>query len=68
MDTARQSDIIAELDTSWRRWKSNIDIQWDTAYNVLSKENYFLHYQFDDRHLFNIGYRKRLVDNTIDIE
>lgn len=68
VDTARQSDIIAELDANWRRWKSNIDIQWDTVNNVLSKENYFLHYRLDDRHLFNIGYRKRLVDNAIDIE
>lgn len=68
VNTSKQSDIIAELDASWKRWKSDLDVQWDTTNNVFSKENYFLHYQFDDRHLFNIGYRKRLVDNVIDIE
>ncbi|HHO60101.1 MAG TPA: LPS-assembly protein LptD, partial [Thiotrichales bacterium] len=67
-DTARQSDIIAELDTRLGRWSSNFDIQWDTRYSTLSKQNYFLHYQSDDRHVFNIGYRKRLLDNRLDIE
>lgn len=66
--TANQSDIIAELNTRWNRWQSNIDIQWDVTNNNLSKENYFLHYQSDARHLFNIGYRKRLKDNLTDIE
>ncbi len=72
IDTSKQSDIIAELDTSWGHWKSNIDLQWDTTNNELSKENYFLHYRSDARHLFNLGYRKRLINNTskseIDIE
>ena len=68
IDTAKQSDIIAELDTNWGRWRSNIDIQWDINNDVLSKENYFLHYKSDARHLFNIGYRKRLKDNLEDIE
>lgn len=68
IDTANQSDVIAEFDTSWQQWKSNIDLQWDTSENRLSQENYFLHYRSDARHLFNIGYRKRLKDNNIDIE
>ncbi|VAW51187.1 LPS-assembly protein LptD @ Organic solvent tolerance protein precursor [hydrothermal vent metagenome] len=68
IDTSRQSDVIAELDTIWGRWQSNIDIQWDTSDNKLSKENYFLHYKSDNNHLFNIGYRKRLRDNTLNLE
>ncbi|PCI09136.1 MAG: hypothetical protein COB77_00645 [Gammaproteobacteria bacterium] len=68
IDTAKQSDIIAELDTRWGRWQTNIDLQWDTSNSTLSKENYFLHYKSDKHHLFNIGYRKRLIDNNIDIE
>lgn len=68
VDTARQSDIIAEFNTIWNRWQTNIDIQWDTANNQLSKENYFLHYQSDARHLLNLGYRKRLDDNGVNIE
>ena len=68
IDTTSQSDIIAELGTQWGRWQSNIDLQLDINNNVLSKENYFLHYKSDARHLFNIGYRKRLTDNTLDIE
>jgi len=68
IDTSKQSDVIAELDTHWGRWQSNIDLQLDINNNVLSKENYFLHYMSDARHLFNIGYRKRLTDNTLDIE
>ncbi len=70
VDTEKQSDVIAELDIKWRRWQSNIDLQWDVSRNELSQENYFLHFKSDDRHLFNIGYRKRLLDDTglVDIE
>ncbi len=68
IDTSKQSDVIAELDINWRRWKSNIDLQWDTANSELSKENYFLHYISDARHLFNIGYRKRLINGDVEIE
>ncbi len=67
-NTAKQSDVIAELDIKWTRWQSNIDLQWDTIDNELSRENYFLHYRSDDRHLFNIGYRKRLENSNLDIE
>jgi LPS-assembly protein len=68
IDTSSQSDVIAELDTNWGRWKSNVDLQLDIKNNTLSKENYFLHYLSDARHLFNIGYRKRLIDNNLDTE
>jgi len=67
-DNSRQSDIIAELDARWQQWSGNIDVQWDTGRDTLSKENYFLHYQSDDRHLFNIGYRKRMKLGTIDLK
>jgi len=62
--------VIAELDVKWRRWQSNIDLQWDVSRSELSQENYFLHFKSDDRHLFNIGYRKRLLDDSglVDIE
>ena len=70
IDTEKQSDVIAELDFNWGRWQSNIDLQLDTIHGELPQENYFLHYKSDARHLFNIGYRKRLVVNSdaIDIE
>ncbi len=68
IDTSRQSDIIADLETNWGHWKSNIELQWDTENNELSRENYFLHYRSDDRHLFNLGYRKRLKNGDIDLE
>jgi LPS-assembly protein len=68
VDTARQSDVIGELDTNWQHWQSNINIQWNVTYNNLSKETYFLHYKSDARHLFNIGYRKRLDNTSIDME
>jgi len=68
IDTSSQSDVIAELDTNWGRWKSNVDLQLDIKNNTLSKENYFLHYLSDARHLFNFGYRKRLIDNNLDTE
>lgn len=70
IDTEKQSDVIAELDVRWRRWQSNIDLQLDVSRNELSQENYFLHYKSDDRHLFNIGYRKLLLDDSslVDIE
>ncbi len=70
IDTEKQSDIIAELDTTWGRWQGNIDLQWDPSNSQLSQDNYFLHYKSDARHLFNIGYRKRLINNSdaIDFE
>ncbi len=68
VDTRRQSDIVAALSTKWGRWQGDINLQWDSANNTLSQDDYFLHYQSDARHLFNIGYRKRLNDNSIDIE
>ena len=70
IDTDKQSDVIAELDIKWRRWQSNIDLQLDVSRNEISQENYFLHYRSDDRNLFNIGYRKLLLDDSsqVDIE
>lgn len=70
VDTAKQSDIIANLDTNWGNWKGSIDLQWDAAKSRLQQDNYVLHYKLDARHLFNIGYRKRMVRNSdaIDIE
>ncbi len=68
IDTSKQSDVIAELDTNWGNWKSNIDLQWDTTNSELSQENYSLHYMSDARHILNIGYRKRLENRDIDIE
>ncbi len=67
-NTLKQSDIIAELDTQRGALSTNIEVQWDTHNNRFSKENYFLHYQTDNRHIFNIGYRKRLTNNVLDIE
>jgi len=70
VDTAKQSDIIADLDANWGNWKGSIDLQWDAAKSRLQQDNYVLHYKSDARHLFNIGYRKRMVRNSdaIDIE
>ncbi len=68
VDTSSQSDIVAALNTNWGRWQSNINVQWDVVSNTFSQDSYFLHYQSDARHLFNIGYRKRLINNIIDIE
>lgn len=68
VDTAKKSDVIAELASNWGRWKSDINLQWDSTNSELSKENYFLHYMSDARHLFNIGYRKQLKNSSIDIE
>jgi len=70
VDTARRSDIIADLDANWGNWKGRIDLQWDTSNSRLQQDNYVLHYKSDARHLFNIGYRKRMVRNSdaIDIE
>jgi len=70
VDTAKQSDIIANLNTNWGNWKGTIDIQWDAPNSRLTQNNYALHYKSNARHLFNIGYRKRLKKNSelIDIE
>jgi LPS-assembly protein len=68
VDTTSQSDIIAELDTTWGRWQGNIDLRWDPINSRLTHDNYFLHYKSDARHLFNIGYRKRLETDSDDID
>jgi LPS-assembly protein len=69
-ETSTQSDIIAELDVNWGPWQGNIDMQWDPSNNRFTHDNYFLHYKTDAKHLFNIGYRRRLIYNSdvIDIE
>jgi LPS-assembly protein len=68
VDRSSQSDIIAELATNWGNWLSSIDLQWDTSRDEFSQENYFLHYKSDSKHLFNIGFRKRLADGQVDIK
>ena len=70
VETDKQSDIFVEFDSSWGNWQASIDLQWDPSRNILAQDNYFLHYKSDARHLFNIGYRKRLVNNSdaIDFE
>lgn len=68
VETRRQSDIVAALNTKWQSWQIDVNLQWDSLNNTLSQDDYFLHYQSDARHLFNIGYRRRLNDNSIDIE
>jgi len=70
VESSSQSDIIAELDTSWGHWQGSIDLQWDTTNHRLAQDNYFLHYKADAKHLFNIGYRRKLLNNSdsIDIE
>ncbi|MCG6937958.1 MAG: LPS-assembly protein LptD [Gammaproteobacteria bacterium] len=68
IDTASQSDIIAELDTRLGHWQNNLELQWNTENDEFSKSNYFLHYQSDARHIFNMGYRRHLNNGVIDIE
>ncbi|VAW51820.1 LPS-assembly protein LptD @ Organic solvent tolerance protein precursor [hydrothermal vent metagenome] len=69
-DTEKRSDVIGEFRAKWENWQGNVNLQWDTENSRLSQDNYFLHYKSDAQHLFNIGYRKRLVRNSdaIDIE
>ncbi len=69
-DTEKQSDVMAEFNANWGHWQGNVNLQWDTANSRLSQNNYFLHYKSNARHLFNIGYRKRLLKNSdaIDFE
>jgi len=67
-ETASQSDMIFELEAGAGRWLGDMDLQWDTSDHKLTKQNYFLHYKSDDRHLFNIGYRQRRDSNGIIIE
>jgi len=68
IETSQQSDVIAELDTSIGNWNTAIDIQWDTEASEIAKENYFINYLSDPRHIFNLGYRKQLKNGSIDIE
>jgi len=67
-ETASQSDIIFELEAGAGRWSGDMDLQWDTVDHRLTKQNYFLHYKSDDRHLFNLGYRLRRDNDGIIIE
>jgi len=70
VDTAKQSDIIADFSTTWGDWQGSVNLQWDTSNSRLSQDNYALHYKSDARHLFNFSYRRRLKKNSdlIDIE
>jgi LPS-assembly protein len=68
VDNRNSSDIVANLNANWKRWKSNINLQWDTQNHSLSQNSINLHYRSNARHLFNIGYRKRGNGENVNLE
>lgn len=63
-ETRSGSASIAEISGNWLRWRTTASVQWDSVARRSEKQNFFLHYQSDERYtknsqIFNIGYRMR---------
>lgn len=55
-----ESDIAAELTSRLtQRWTAMADLQWNPDVGQVQKGGILLHYQRDQGHLFNAGYRFR---------
>jgi LPS-assembly protein len=57
-----KSDLIGELGGNWNDWSLITSVQWDTETHSSERENFLLHYQSDEKHIFNLGLR---TDSTI---
>ncbi len=67
--TRATSSLVAELSASWRRWQTRASIQWNTDTSLAERQNFMLHYQSDNRHIFNLAYRQQQSDDSsADIE
>ena len=63
-ETRSGSSSIAEISGNWQHWRSTASVQWDSVTRRSEKQNFFLHYESDERYtknsrIFNIGYRMR---------
>ena len=58
------SDLIAELSGNWRNWQTRASAQWDTDAASSERQNFTLHYQSDNRHIFNLSWRQQRDDNS----
>ena len=69
IDTSARSALVAELAVNWHRWQSRASVQWNPATDQAERQNFMLHYQSDNRHIFNLAYRQQQSGNTVtDIE
>lgn len=70
VETDSSSDIAAEFVIRDENWSYRLSLLQNSRSNEIDKGNFLYHYQTDDRHIFNLGYRYRrddLVDaNEID--
>lgn len=60
----KTSDLIAELSGNWRNWQTRASIQWNTDIDRSERQNFMLHYQSDNRHIFNLAWRQQAGNNS----
>lgn len=69
IETASSSDIAAEFVIRDQHWSYRLSALQNTKSSEIDKGSFLYHYQSDDRHIFNLGYRYRRDEidaNTID--
>lgn len=58
------SDIIAELSGKLYDWSARTTYQWDNENHTSNRKSLQLHYQSDEKHILNLGYRFRNNSET----
>lgn len=59
-DMTSESPLAAELMYALRSgWRVQGDIEWDPDIERTNQSSFYLRYHGDNRHLFNVGYRRR---------
>ena len=66
IQTASSSDIAAEFVIRDENWSYRLSALQNTENNKVDKGNFLYHYQSDNRHIFNLGYRFRRDLNPAD--
>ena len=62
----RSSALAGALSASLgKRWRVGVSMVWDTQERQVDESNFFLQYKRDSRHLVNLGYRSRDLNQDI---
>ena len=62
----KESDVVGELAARWGDWTGSLALQWNPERSEIDKQNLYVHYQADNNHIFNIGYRYRRDPRALD--
>ena len=63
-ETGKSSDIIAEINGGAGNWSGNAGMTWDIERHNSSKHSASIHYENENKALFNLGYSRRRATPT----